>query len=128
MNEQNYELLYNKNKLFLQYNNGGTIINQKFCVVKGGYTCGRSEFKEGITVEMMIKFMYDPEERRKWDRNIKLIEKLENLDDDAYIIRCWMNSPMFMIDERDIIDKRVEIYNEGIYYNISTSVREDVLF
>ena len=32
-----------------------------------------------------------------------------------------------MVAEREIVDKRIEIYNEGVYYNISTSVPDDVI-
>lgn len=33
-----------------------------------------------------------------------------------------MFSPIFFITERDIIDKRIEFFNEGTYYYLATSV------
>jgi hypothetical protein len=63
--------------------------------------------------------------RMKWDSSMKVLKKLEGTDD-AYVIRSWMHSPMPMVSEREVIDKRAEIHNDGVYYNISTSVPEDV--
>ena len=38
-----------------------------------------------------------------------------------------VNSPMFLISERDLVDKRLEFWHEGIYYNTNTSINEDYM-
>ena len=39
-----------------------------------------------------------------------------------------MKSPILIISERDIVDKRIEFTYDEIYYNFSTSVEKDVRF
>ncbi len=70
--------------------------------------------------------MYIPEQRLTWDKSLKLFKRLEG-NDTAYVIRSWMLSPVVIISEREVIDKRFDFFYEGIYYNISTSVPEKVI-
>jgi len=70
--------------------------------------------------------MYNPELRLKWDSSAKSITKKEG-DDSNYIVHIHMNSPVFFISERDIVDKRVEFYHNDIYYSLSTSVNDDYM-
>ena len=43
-----------------------------------------------------------------------------------YIIHCHSHKPTFIISERDIIDKRTEFVYDDIYYNLSTSIDENI--
>lgn len=70
--------------------------------------------------------MYNPELRLKWDSSAKSITKKEG-DDSNYVVHIHMNSPVFFISERDIVDKRVEYYHNDIYYSLSTSVNDDYM-
>jgi len=36
-----------------------------------------------------------------------------------------IKSPGFYIKERDILDKKIEFYYNGIYYNFNSSINED---
>jgi hypothetical protein len=69
--------------------------------------------------------MYNVEKRKKWDDSYKDLIKIDG-NDEVYIIRSIMKSPMIMISERDMVDKRIEFIFEGIYYNFSTSVNNTV--
>jgi len=71
--------------------------------------------------------MYNTELRLSWDKSLKIMEKLES-GEYSYVISSWMHSPMFMVAERDVIDKRVEFFYENNYYCISSSVPEEVRF
>lgn len=127
LNYEDYELIYNQNKLVLHFRKSGTDLNQTMSLGKGSYTIPKSIMKEGLTIELLVKFVYDPELRLQWDKAMKLLKKLENgLTEEAYVVRSWMHSPMFMVAEREVIDKRMEFYHEGTFYCISTSVPEDV--
>lgn len=102
------------------------MLNKELFLGKSIFTLARSEFKKPITLEYLAKMIYDPEERLKWDTSMKVLKKLEE-GDEAYVIRSWMHSPIFMVAEREVVDKRVEFYHDGAYYNISTSAPQDVI-
>lgn len=124
-NYPDYDLLYNQKGLVLHCRKIGTPLNNKIYLGKAVYTISKTSFKEGATIELMARLMYNIEDRMKWDTSLKVLKKLEG-GDDAYVIRSWMHSPMFLVAEREVVDKRFEFYFDGVYYNISTSVNEDV--
>jgi hypothetical protein len=70
--------------------------------------------------------MYDTEIRKKWDSSIKTLNKIEG-NDCAYLLYAHYLSPIFFISERDVVDKRVEFTNDDVYYNISSSVEDEIL-
>lgn len=123
---EGFETLYDQLDLNLEYKKDGTQLNSEIGLGKGRYKCEKTNFKANITVENMVDFIYNPEVRTKWDTSVKLMQKLEG-DNEAYVIRNWMNSPGFLISEREVIDKRFEFFYDGVYYNISASVNEDVI-
>jgi hypothetical protein len=43
----------------------------------------------------------------------------------SYIIHCSYNSPVFFIASRDIVDKRIEFYNDSKFYLFSTSINPE---
>jgi len=69
--------------------------------------------------------MYKPDKRKKWDETYKDLKKLEG-NDEVYVIKSTLKSPLFIISERDVIDKRIEFIYEDIYYNFSSSVENNV--
>lgn len=125
MNLDEFELLYNQNKLLLHIRKKGSVLNQDFSMAKGVYTLAKNKFKSEVSIEFIAKMMYNPEQRIEWDTSLKVLKRLEE-GEDAYVIRSWMHSPIFMVAEREVIDKRIEIFKDGVYYNISTSTPADV--
>jgi hypothetical protein len=53
--------------------------------------------------------------------NIKEYKIYESGENYA-IFKFWMHSPIFFISEREVIDKRILFSQNGISYNLSTSV------
>ncbi len=67
----------------------------------------------------------EPEIRKTWDNSIKTIERtyITNISSIQY---CHYSSPIFFISERDVVDKRVDFSYNNIYYNLSTSIENDL--
>jgi hypothetical protein len=60
---------------------------------------------------------------------MKILEGEYEMNEDgetSYIVHNTCLSPVFFISERDCVDKRIEIMQDGIYYNFSSSISEDV--
>lgn len=124
-----YDLLYNQNNFVLHVRKSGSILSKDVFLVKNVYTVPRSLIRggEAVTLDELAKYMYNPEERLKWDKALKVLKKLEEGENpNCYVIRSWMFSPMLLIAEREVIDKRMELFQDGIYYNVSTSTPEEV--
>jgi len=70
--------------------------------------------------------IFDCETRKKWDSTVKDIKKLEG-NDEVYICQNATYSPMFLISERDTIDKRIEFEDSGRFINFTTSIEDGVI-
>jgi hypothetical protein len=123
-NYEDYDKIFDKNNLIL-YSRKGTPLNSEFLLGKSIYSIPISHFNENITIKEMVDKIYTPEQRTKWDESIKQFKILESCEDST-VIRNWLYSPIFLISERDLVDKRTDFYHDDIYYNISTSVPDGV--
>ena len=56
-----------------------------------------------------------------WDKTMKCFRRLGGLDN-CYIAQTWIHSPVFIISERDSIDKRMEFLYNNRYYVYSSAV------
>ena len=54
-----------------------------------------------------------------------MIEGNEEGKEVKCLVHNWMKSPMFLVSERDSIEKRFEFCNEGKYYIFESSVNDD---
>jgi len=84
----------------------------------------KSSFKNKITIQDLRDMMYDPNRRANWDENVKSMNIVEGDYPNSYIIKTWMKSPVFFISERDILDKRIEFWYNGVYYCFGNSIDE----
>lgn len=124
-NLDGYDLIYNKNRFVLFTRMSGSVMNPNLCISKSLYTLPKSELNKSVDIPFLVNLMFSPLNRLSWDVSLKFYEKLEG-DEDTSVIRTVMHSPMIMISEREFVDKRAEFIDGGVYYNISTSVPEDV--
>ena len=70
-----------------------------------------------------------PDKRLSWDSSIKeykIIEKDKNKEE-LYLLYSIYKSPIIFVSERDVIEKRFDFYENEIYYEFSSSVKEDYL-
>jgi hypothetical protein len=121
-----WDKYYEKDNLTL-WTQRGSPINTEFIFGKSEYIIPKTNLRENVSLKDLIRIIYDPAERLKWDKSLRLYDIIEG-DDVAHIYRIWFNSPMFLVSERDFIEKRCEFLEGDVYYNISTSVPLDVYY
>ena len=124
-NLEAYMELYNKNNLNVKFRSSGSSMNKQNFIIKSVYKIKKNNFIDKITIDFIKDLMYVPEKRIKWDNSLKVLAKLEG-DSEVYVVRSWMKSPMMLVSEREVIDKRIEFTKNGIYYNFSSSVNDKV--
>ncbi len=91
------------------------------------YKVSKKEFTEGITLRFLRELIYVPELRLKWDEGFKEFVKLEG-NDEVYAVKSWFKSPLFIVSERDVVDKRIEFFKDDVYYNFTSSLHDKVTF
>jgi len=121
-----YQNLYNKNNLHVEYFNGGSIFNKQNSIFKSVFKLAKNLLKKSITIEFIKNIIFVPEKRMKWDNSFKEYKLLEGKDG-VYVTRSWLKSPMFMVSERDFIDKRIDFFNKDVYYNFTSAVDDNVI-
>ena len=93
------------------------------------YKLSKTELKSGTNCYDLMQYMYNVDLRKYWDGVIKKFDVYEG-NGKNFLVSTWGNSPMFLISERDSIEKRFmfeyEYENEKKYFLFSSSVDEDL--
>ena len=120
--------LYNKDPLSIYVNSKGTFLSNEFQVVRSIYTINKNIYPPKTSIRMIAKYLNFIKERSSWDKQLKsykIIEGSEKGNEVKCIVQNWLKSPMFLVSERDIIDKRYEFFYEGKFYSCESSVNDD---
>ena len=124
--ELSLEFSFTKNGFEIFINKNGSIFNKKIPVIKMFYKLSINELKQGTTIKDIDFAMNDPQTRLKWDTSLKDYKIIEG-NKENYILHYIMKSPMIFVSERDVIDKRLDFYENDIYYDFSSSVKDDFI-
>ena len=123
-----YISLVNKNGFDIYIKESGSIFNSEFPMIKMIYKLSKSVFnKKDINVKTIDEYMNIPEKRLKWDNSIRDYKIIERQNDEVYLLHYICKSPMIFVSERDVVDKRYDFYEDGIYYDFSSSVKDDLI-
>lgn len=129
LEDANYEKFYDKDDMQLYINNKGSAFDKKTPLLKSVYKIKKSFFKEGTNIWLLDYFMNEEKIRRKWDKSVKefkIIEGSEWNNGASYILHYVTTKPAIFVSERDCVDKRYDLIINGVYYDFSSSVRDDV--
>lgn len=124
--DSGYVNLVNKNGFDIYIKESGSIFNSEFPMIKMYYKIPKTIFnKKDINVKIIDKYMNDPEKRLKWDNSIREYKIFERQNNEVYLLYYICKSPMLFVSERDIVDKRYDFYVNDIYYDFSSSVKDE---
>ena len=122
-----YISLVNKDGFDIYIKESGSIFNKEFPMIKMYYKIEKSVFnKKDVNVKIIDKYMNEPDKRLKWDKSIRDYKIVERQNEEVYLLYYICKSPMIFVSERDVIDKRYDFYVGGIYYDFSSSVKDDL--
>lgn len=127
--DPNYEKFYDKDDLQLYSKKKGTIFNQDIPSIKSVLKLKKNYFKEGTDIRILDYFMNEQNIRKKWDKSItdyKIVESTEWSNAASYIVHYVTTKPTFFVSERDCLDKRYDLLSNGIFYDFSSSVDDNV--
>lgn len=125
--DKSFISLVNKDGFDIYIKNSGSIFCSEFPMIKMFYKIPKSVFtREGVTVKIIDEYMNIPEKRLKWDKSIKDYKIVERHNEEVYILYYLCKSPMLFVSERDVVDKRYDFYVNDIYYDFSSSTKNDI--
>lgn len=119
-----FEKKYQNEKIYLAIKSDGSPVNSEFQIVKSIIIEDKKNLGPNGEAKTMIEFMYDINIRKKWDKDLKFVEILEGSKEN-YVVNTWFHSPIFIISEREAIEKRFIFDYEGATYVMSTSIPMD---
>ena len=125
-----YKPLVNKNGFDIYIKESGSIFSSEFPMIKMFYKIPKSKFiKKDVNVKLIEQYMNVPEKRLSWDsaiRDYKIIER-DKEKEEIYVAHYICKSPIMFVSERDVVDKRYDFYENDIYYDFSSSVKDDFI-
>ena len=125
-----YKTLINKDGFDIYIKESGSVFSSEFPMIKMFYKIPKSKFiKKDVNVKLIDQYMNVPEKRLSWDsaiRDYKIIER-DKEKEEIYIAHYICKSPIMFVSERDVVDKRYDFYENDIYYDFSSSVKDDYI-
>ena len=86
----------------------------------------KSRFINPPPILDIARINFSPEERLKWDKDIKSYEIINKISSDTSINKIITQKQILIISEREFYNKRCEFMDDGIYYSFSTSIPDDI--
>ena len=106
----------------------GSIFSSEFPMIKTFYKIPKTKFRKNeINIKLLEQFMNMPDKRLSWDSSIKeykIIEKDKNKEE-LYLLYSIYKSPIIFVSERDSIEKRYDFFENDIYYDFASSVKDE---
>ena len=129
INDKTYfRSLINKDGFDIYIKESGSIFTSKIPLIKTYHKMPKSDFtRKDVTVKLIEKYINDENLRIKWDKSIRYYKIIERKSDEVYILHYICKSPLIFVSERDVVDKRFDYYIDGIYYDFSSSVKNDIV-
>ena len=120
--------LINKNGFDIYIKESGSIFSSQFPMIKMYYKIPKSSFtRQNVTVKLIDEYMNDPEKRLKFDNTIRAYKIIERVNTEVYLLHYICKSPMIFVSERDVVDKRYDFYEGEVYYDFSSSTKDDLI-
>ena len=123
-----YKTLINKDGFDIYIKESGSVFSSEIPMIKMFYKLPKTKFKKNDTnVKLIEQYMDIPAKRLSWDSSIKeykIIEKNKSKEE-IYLLYTIYKSPIIFVSERDIIEKRYDFFENGIYYDFASSVKDD---
>ena len=120
--------LVNQNGFDIYIKESGSIFSSQYPMIKMYYKIPKSAFtRPNVTVKLIDEYMNNPEKRLKFDNTIRAYKIIERINKEVYLLHYICKSPMFFVSERDVVDKRYDFYEGDVYYDFSSSTKDDLI-
>ena len=116
---------WNKDNCTIDIRDKGSPINSEFYLIKTLYVIQKTELKYNKSIDNILKFIFGKDIRIKWDSGLKNVELIEGEELKNYVVDTWAKSPIYLVSERDGVEKRFIFKYNNIIYCFGTPVPDD---
>ena len=123
-----YTFLVIKDGFELFIKESGGIFSSEFPMIKMYYKIPKKVFKKNdINIKLIEQYMDIPAKRLSWDNSIKEYKIIDKHKDkpEVYLLYTIYKSPIIFVSERDSIEKRYDFFENDIYYDFASSVKDE---
>ena len=111
--------------MILSERKDGSFLSKSIAITRMSFKIPRSDFPANTTVEMIASYTHGSTNRKNWDKGVKDYKIIEG-DDFNGILYVWMNAPIRLISERDLIEKKADFFVNGDFYSFSSSTEDSI--
>ncbi len=116
---------WNKDNCIIDIRDKGSPINSEFYLIKTLYVIQKTELKYNKSIDNILKFIYGTEIRIKWDTSLKSLELIDGEELKNFVVDTWAKSPIYLVSERDGVEKRFVFKYDNIIYSFGTPVPDE---
>ena len=116
---------WNKDNCIIDIRDKGSPINSEFYLIKTLYVIQKTELKYNKSIDNILKFIYGTEIRIKWDTSLKSLELIDGEELKNFVVDTWAKSPIYLVSERDGVEKRFVFKYNNIIYSFGTPVPDE---
>ena len=123
-----YISLVNKDGFDIYIKESGSIFTSEFPMLKMFHKIPKSKFiNKDVNIKILDDYMNNPKKRISWDISMRDFKIIEKETEDIYLLHFIYKSPIMFMSEREVVEKRYDFYENDIYYDFSSSVKEDYI-
>ena len=123
-----YKTLINKDGFDIYIKESGSIFSSGFPMIKMFYKIPKSKFtNKEVNIKLLDQYMNIPKKRLIWDTSLNDYKIIEREKDEVYLLHYIIKSPMMFMSDREVVEKRFDFYENDIYYDFSSSVKDDYI-
>jgi hypothetical protein len=123
-----YISLVNKDGFDIYIKESGSIFTSEFPMLKMFHKIPKSKFiNKDVNIKILDDYMNNPKKRISWDTSMRDFKIIEKETEDIYLLHFIYKSPIMFMSEREVVEKRYDFYENDIYYDFSSSVKEDYI-
>lgn len=123
-NNNDFKEVHNKDNLIVMTRDKGSFLSEKDNLIKTQYVIPKSDLPK-IHLKILFKYFFSEKERSTWDTQLKQYKIIEGTEDKVCILYKWLKSPIPLITERDIVEKKYDFEYDNELYSFTSSVDDN---
>ena len=120
-----FPVIYDDNSTIKISKRNFTELSDKVPLIRIELKKNKMFFTQIPSIQQMVRAITNPEQRKKWDKNINEYKIMGKIKRESEIVKTITNKQLSVISEKEFYDKRVGIFKDNVYYLFSSSIPDE---
>ena len=120
-----FPVIYDDNSTIKISKRNFTELSEKVPLIRIELKKNKMFFTQIPSIQQMVRAITNPEQRKKWDKNINEYKIMGKIKRESEIVKTITNKQLSVISEKEFYDKRVGIFKDNVYYLFSSSIPDE---